>query len=406
MRIEWTKQMENDLVELRLQGISWSDLPDQMEQKYNMRFTRESCRNKYRALQKKGLIQGNTEQNNAPPKFKEENGVDFKKGTGYSDKLIELANDEEITEEKLLLAHGYDPNEWKITKVKNSMWQHHNKQDGTKTLLASRIEFEKRGNEVNWNEFLESVKNIEPMTFKIPKYKVKHKQLLEIPIFDPHFGINDYDYYKPTQNRIDRLITSRVWEEIIITIGSDMFHHNDHRNRTAKGTEIQHADMIQAWEDARTFYEPLIQKAIKHSNRVKVFYIKGNHDESLSWAFAKMLEVMYPQVEFDTDFEERKVHTFEKIFIGYTHGDKGAKRIPRLFPAEFPQEWAKSEVRELHAGHIHHEVVKDEFGITMRSLSTRARTDQWHRDNGYVGNHKRFMVFEYSEDELEAIHYV
>src|SRR5690625_4287665 len=202
MRIEWTKQMENDLVELRLQGISWSDLPDHMEQKYNMRFTRDSCRNKYRALQKKGLIQGNTEQNNAPPKFKEENGVDFKKGTGYSDKLIELANDEEITEEKLLLAHGYDPNEWKITKVKNSMWQHHNKQDGTKTLLASRIEFEKRENEISIEKAKEIVTELmaeyEPLKFEPARYASNGK-LLEVNISDLH--LNKLGFMKGVYNQ-------------------------------------------------------------------------------------------------------------------------------------------------------------------------------------------------------------
>jgi len=398
MRVNWTNKMENELVRLKEEGLTWEDISQSMSDAFGLYFTSESCRNKYRSLKK--FTNENKDQ------YKETESINYEKGIAHSDKLIEIDDKENITEYELLRAHGFDPNEWKITKANNSMWHHHNKQDGTKVLLASKIDVKKKQDGLNWDELLETIQSIEPITYNVPRYKIKHKQLLEIPLFDQHFGVNTYDDYKQTQSRIINLITSRVWEQVVITIGSDMLHHNDHRNRTAKGTEIQHVDMVDAWEQARMFFEPVIQKALINSNKVKIYYIKGNHDESLSWAFTKMLEQMFPQIEFDTGFEERKVHLFENIFIGYTHGDKGKNRIPRLFPAEFPEQWANAKVRELHAGHIHHEVVKDEFGLTMRSMATRARTDQWHRDNGYVGAHKRFMVFEYSTDELEAIHYV
>src|SRR5690625_508413 len=398
MRVNWTNKMENELVRLKEEGLTWEDISQSMSDAFGLYFTSESCRNKYRSLKK--FTNENKDQ------YKETESINYEKGIAHSDKLIEIDDKENITEYELLRAHGFDPNEWKITKANNSMWHHHNKQDGTKVLLASKIDVKKKQDGLNWDELLETIQSIEPITYNVPRYKIKHKQLLEIPLFDQHFGVNTYDDYKQTQSRIINLITSRVWEQVVITIGSDMLHHNDHRNRTAKGTEIQHVDMVDAWEQARMFFEPVIQKALINSNKVKIYYIKGNHDESLSWAFTKMLEQMFPQIEFDTGFEERKVHLFENIFIGYTHGDKGKNRIPRLFPAEFPEQWANAKVRELHAGHIHHEVVKDEYGITMRSMATRARTDQWHRDNGYVGANKRFMVFEYSTDELEAIHYV
>ena len=63
-------------------------------------------------------------------------------------------------------------------------------------------------------------------------------------------------------------------------------------------------------------------------------------------------------------------------------------------------------MRKLYTGHLHHEKALDEFGIIERTLPTRAKTDQWHEDNSYEGAHRRFMMFEYSTDELESIHYV
>jgi NAD+ kinase len=48
----------------------------------------------------------------------------------------------------------------------------------------------------------------------------------------------------------------------------------------------------------------------------------------------------------------------------------------------------------------------DESGVVVRRLSTANKTDSWHDKNGYVGNHKRFQLFEYSHDRLISVHYV
>src|SRR5690625_6304117 len=190
----------------------------------------------------------------------------------------------------VLLAHGYEPGLWELTSSQSSMWHHRNKEDGTKTMFASKIKAKPITDGFNLDELLETINNIEPINIEVPKYKVKHKQLLEISLFDQHFGINSYDDYKETQSKISELITSRVWEQIVITVGSDMLHHDSFTNTTVSGTEIEHVDMVQAWEDARMFYQPLIDRALLNSNDVKVVYICGNHDQSMSWSFSKMLE--------------------------------------------------------------------------------------------------------------------
>jgi hypothetical protein len=97
---------------------------------------------------------------------------------------------------------------------------------------------------------------------------------------------------------------------------------------------------------------------------------------------------------------------YGRNFIGITHGDKARKDIHNIFPVEFPIEWAKAECREIHMGHYHIEDMKDRFGTMVRTLSTGNKTDKWHKDFGFVGGHKRFMLFEYSQKEVEAIYYV
>lgn len=332
--------------------------------------------------------------------------VEFHKdGKQTSSKLIQMSEEDKKSPTYLLEAHGYDSNEWELVDGKSSIWTGYSKVHGQFPMYASKITV-KPLRVTGLAKVTESIKYTKPIYIDI-KYTVQEdKKMLEIPLFDPHFGICDYEYYKPTQMKIHRKLNTIRWEEVVFIIGQDLFHNNDHRGRTANGTPIQVVDMEKTWEDARMFYEPLIEAALVNSNSVKIIYSKGNHDETISWAFVKFLAARFPQAKVDDSFVERKIHTFGKNFIGITHGDKARKNLHNIFPVEFPQEWANSTNREIHIGHLHTEDAKDWFGTVVRTLATRNKTDQWHKDNGFVGAHKRFMLFEYSEEDLESIHYV
>lgn len=256
------------------------------------------------------------------------------------------------------------------------------------------------------NQLIEAIKEVKPIQVEIDPIEVKEKRLLEIPLFDSHFGISDYEYYKPTQSKIMDKLSSRKWEEVLIILGQDLLHTDNFKGQTANGTMIGEIDLVKAWDDAHKFYGPMIEMSIKQAKKIKIIYSPGNHDHSMSWAFVQFIKALYPQVTYDDSLEERKVHTFESIFIGTTHGEKNRKNLHNIFPVEFPIEWSKAKVRELHFGHYHLEDAKDVYGMMVRTLATRNKTDKWHKDNGYVGAHKRFMLFEYSEDNLESIHYV
>lgn len=399
---KWEREQHNHLIELRQNGHTWKEIARIMTDKYGYEYTDEQCRGRWRTNRHRIA--------NQKTKPKVTHGYEFEKfrdGSQTVKQLIEISEEQLKSEKYVLKSHGYDPNQWDLTRHRFSKWEHHNREDGTKTLYSSQITVKPKEDRFTLKDLVSVIeKNTHPIKINIPTYKLQNKRLLEVALFDQHFGITDYEYYQPTQTKINDIITSRIWQEVLFVIGQDMLHHNDHRNRTASGREIEHVDINQAWEDARRFYEPLIEKAFRQSNKVKIMFNKGNHDESLSWAFVQMLKAKYPQAEFDDTFEERKIHIFGDCFIGFTHGDKGRKDLHNIFPVEYPEEWSKAKVREIHTGHFHKEDGKDVFGMMVRTLATRNKTDQWHRDNGYVGTHKRFMLFEYSEKELESIHYV
>jgi len=260
--------------------------------------------------------------------------------------------------------------------------------------------------------FLELIENIEQLP-KIKPVDIDIKQvedyMLEIPLFDMHWGIADYNYYKDTLRQTLDIISRRTYKEIYIIVGQDLFHNDDFRGRTSKGTQVHHTDICKAWNDARQFYYTMIDKALKHSSKMTVMYSKGNHDESMSWAFVQMIKAQYNNITIDDDTRDRKVITFGSNFIGVTHGDKTrarSNRLPSMFTIEYPIEFANSKVREIHCGHLHHENQKDDYGIMLRRLSTGNQTDDWHSEHGFVGAHKRFTIFEWSTKKLASIHYV
>lgn len=232
------------------------------------------------------------------------------------------------------------------------------------------------------------------------------KTMLELPLFDMHFGIADFDCYKESLSEIMGIISDRQYDEINILIGQDVLHNNDMRGHTAKGTEIERIDFVQAWADCWKFFRALIDVALKHSPHVCLRYSKGNHDECSAWCFFKALQAVYPQCACDDSLDARKCIYWRGCFIGYGHCEYTRNNYLLLqnFVTDFPKEFANSKVREIHAGHLHTEA--QDCGIVVRRIPSAVPTDKWSSNNGFVGAHKRFQIFEWAENRLKTVHYV
>ena len=195
----------------------------------------------------------------------------------------------------------------------------------------------------------------------------------------------------------------------MLVIGQDLFHNDDFRGRTSSGRQIEAVNMVQAWDFAKTFYFAICEASLKNAAAVKLLYSVGNHDESMAWAFVQLLKERYPQIEVDDSLAPRKVIAWERCFIGVTHGANKSSADQDLrgqFTIEFPTKFAAAQVREIHAGHLHHEKAGDIYGVMVRRLASGVPTDAWHNTEGYVGAHKRFMAFEWLPSKLKAIYYM
>lgn len=259
-------------------------------------------------------------------------------------------------------------------------------------------------------EFLEAIRgNVEPFVY-VPSEFDNASRMLEIPLFDMHWGIAYMDYYEPVLNEILDLITSRTWDKIVIPFGQDFFHNDSIINgQTTKGTVIEKVDMTRAVKEGKTFMYSLIDTAIQCANEVKVIYSAGNHDRSISWMFIQVLLERYGHSVVDDSFEYRKVVTYGKNSIMITHGDSKqatAKNLAHIFPIVFAEEFANADIREVHAGHLHHEAEADIYGVMVRRLSSGGKVDSWSNKEDFVGAHRRFMIFEWDQNKLASIHYI
>lgn len=233
--------------------------------------------------------------------------------------------------------------------------------------------------------------------------------LFEFTMTDAHFGNNTYEYYKGTQQKILHWIGSQEWDSILLPIGNDLFHWDNVLGTTTAGTQVGfEPDIDLAWEYALQFYQPIIELALKKSKALHMPYIAGNHDETLGWAFSKMLSKLYPQAIHDVRNDNYKHFSWENVFIGLSHGSvpRDFKKYSRIFNDLFRKELAHATVREIHLGDKHHQMVFDEYGIVTRGLPTRAAIDNWHYKNGYIGSSDCFQAFIYSEDAIEAMLFI
>ena len=266
----------------------------------------------------------------------------------------------------------------------------------------------KQHTENRLEELLEAIRDNTPIAQVQPKVIKEADGMLEIPLFDMHFGIADLEYYRDTLEEILGIISSKHWDRIVIPIGQDLFHNDSiTKGVTTKGTLIEKVNLKQAVYDAETFYFNLIDTALQYANEVSVIYSPGNHDKTVGWFFVRILKTRYGDI-VDDSTAERKAVWWNGCFIGITHGDKHTDNVNGLrgkFTMEFPTLFAMAKVREIHAGHLHREDSRDEYGVQVRRMSTGNKDDDWTTEEGYKAQ-KRFMLFEWMPNRLKSIHYV
>jgi hypothetical protein len=244
-----------------------------------------------------------------------------------------------------------------------------------------------------------------------------------ISVQDLHFGKKDNQsvkdaYLEAIRNLVYRAYASHKLKEIVLIVGGDLLNMDTFNGTTTKGTPVENGmDAVDAYECAFDAKVEAIEICAQFCETLHVYYLPGNHDRLSSFHLAHGLSKVFknnPSIVFHAEYDERKVHTFGKSFIGMEHGDVSLKLSPLTFATEFGSQWGAASFRVIYSGHWHKKktveyVVEDETnGIDIKILPSLCNADYYHKHNKWTGNKKRAVleVHGFESGPLGQLYYI
>lgn len=265
----------------------------------------------------------------------------------------------------------------------------------------------------------ERMKEYAPRYQPIRYVKPTTPHLLEVDLFDVHFGKlawaretgEDYDLKiaeRVFRDAVEEILSRAVGyevERIILPVGNDFFHIDNPNNQTTNGTpqdqDGRYAKMIEVGELALIW---AVEK-LREVAPVDVLYVPGNHDRMSSLHAVRTLWAWFhncPDVTVEMEPKTRKYVHYGKTLIGFTHGnEEKASSLPGIMATEEPHLWAASCYREWHRGHKHSAKrtettpVETVDGVKIRDLQSLSGKDAWHARKGYGGGKRAAEAFLY-----------
>ncbi len=188
----------------------------------------------------------------------------------------------------------------------------------------------------------------------------------------------------------------------LIGILGDYFHIDGPQGHTTKGTPLDFDGRVQKMIDqgAALLFDIIEESA--STAPTAVILTPGNHDEVLTWALQRILLEHFrhdPRVLINPEYTNRKYFRWGKTLLGFTHGDKPAKKqLPSLMAMERRRDWGETTYREIHTGHTHATAaIQTIDGVIVRTIPSISAPDKWHNDNGFVGAPRTMESWFYSK---------
>ena len=319
-------------------------------------------------------------------------------GTQTSTIRVKLTDEQKKDSDFLLKVHGYDPNYWEIVNAKQTIWNQNSNKKGMIDLYSSKITVKPRKG-FNWNE--ENIRKIfnslgEDKIFEPELYECtqESKNLLFIPLADIHFGLmatlelSGEDYNTRIARKRVRYVVDKILEKIegkqidriIFLIGNDGINADNLNGTTANGTPQD--NQLNWFETIRQFTDLMVETIDK---LVKVETLKAYYRNC-------------PSVTICNEATQRKYFRFGKNMIGFSHDEK-EKNVAKIMAAEQPKIWGETKFKYFMISHLHHEIVKDDYGVDIRRLPTISGRSYWTNKCGFVGTKKQGQAFIFNEEE-------
>lgn len=253
------------------------------------------------------------------------------------------------------------------------------------------------------------VRNFIPRIPRPPVTDADENLLLEIGIFDPHFGKvarrletnAEYNFeiakdlwWQAVFGMLKRVETFPL-KRILLPLGNDLFHVDNLNATTTAGTQVGSEMSVRVlFREVRSIIKATIYRLLEAAP-VDVVVIPGNHDYTVSYFLGEALDDFFHGVDAVTVFNQpipRKYYQWDKVGLGFTHGNKEAPAVlPMLMANEMPaQMWAETQYREFHLGHFHlrrdvkFTPLQTVGGVTIRYLPSYSYPDNWHTEKGFT----------------------
>jgi len=319
-------------------------------------------------------------------------------GTYYSDKLVEMSEEDKRSPKRMLELHNLDPDLWEVYLVRNNLWNSQRKNDQGRLLLyQSRLTAKPKQNKSitfeDVDNFFENHKYQSKINLK--KYKDVNEKVLEIDIADLHNGklpyLNDDtvqdDFYYTLSEIINRTKDKNI-SKIYFTPMGDTSNFDSINGATTSGTPVSNNKTLQTvFDETTTMFIDAIEQ-LSNIAEVEVLHIPGNHDLGFSYYLVKSLEMYFRKhngVKIDTDHKIRKFRVIGNTLLGISHGNLSKANSSGWLQVEAREEWGKTKYSEVHMGHIHSQHTVEKSGTICRYLPSMSPTDNWHYEKGFVG---------------------
>lgn len=343
-------------------------------------------------------VTANSESNNSVTSIHE----DLDKGEC---RITGISTSEPKSPEEIISVLNIDTSKWKLSQYWNKesaggLW--------TISALVSKIKVE----EATENSFLEKLQSIKVPRIPRLSNPKKYNSNLEnvaglISLQDLHFG-------KPGNENMDEIAIDAVTDLFskavknynlelgILVIGPDTLNMDTFNGTTTKGTPVENSQTateayLQAFEAGCKIIGLMAQQV----ENLDIIFIPGNHDRLSSFHLIHALSQSFKDwknINFQTEYQERKVVSYGLNMLGFEHGDVTTKNNPLVYAVEFPAIWGEAKYRMLYTGHYHGRKTKEfvteneEHGFVTRVIPALTSSDYYHYHNKYIGNNRSALL--------------
>lgn len=232
--------------------------------------------------------------------------------------------------------------------------------------------------------------------------------MLEISIADPHFGAliwgretggRDWDL-KIARETYQEGVASLVartghfkFDRVLYVVGNDQQNADNRQGTTERGTQQQNDGRYQkVWWTSSDCSVWAVEALCTVAPQVDVVVVPGNHDPLASFHLGEFLRAWFrncPNVRVLNEPTPRKFVEHGIVGLMFEHGNNSQlKKYPGTMASQYPSEWGRTRVREIHSADKHHREAKiyEEFpGAVVRILPSLRPPCTWSNENHFIG---------------------